>query len=104
MYTFSVFIVDSTIVLKVLFIINILNLQTIELQDKIQKIFVYSFFEQLTIQNLNLEASLKNKSVPLESHSCQPSKPKIKIIKVENSDHKIKNRNKNLFSVSECSV
>ena len=99
MYTFSVFIVDSTIVLKVLFIINILNLQTIELQDKIQKIFVYSFFEQLTIQNLNLEASLKNKSVPLESHSCQPSKPKIKIIKVENSENKTKNKQKLILCI-----
>ena len=35
-------------------------------------------------------------------HSCQPSKPKIRIMKVENSEHKTKNRNKNLFCVSEC--
>ena len=37
-------------------------------------------------------------------HSCQPSKPKIRIIKVEKSEHKTKNRNKNLFCVSECHI
>ena len=37
-------------------------------------------------------------------HSCQSSKPKIRIIKVENSENKNKNRNKNLFCISEYHI
>ena len=37
-------------------------------------------------------------------YNYQHSEPKITIIKVENSEHKTKNQNKNLFYVSECLI